>query len=243
MSPVAIHRPVGRASIRAPLPGAEARMFGKNKLFAVVVVATAALPYLMSSKTGLTNLVARAWPTKADAGAIAPETSAGKANFAGQSSAATEKHASGLGGEVIHPLEDVLRFDITTGWVLGNWSRVSAGLAELDMQGYRVPLVSGITDGDVAGALTYYFNPKQRVERITFFGTTGDAGKLVALLESRYGFKRMVVPEPNLFVYQVKSWGKVTSEMRIRPAPVVRSDAPRSRFEVALLIDRPKSMD
>jgi hypothetical protein len=48
-----------------------------------------------------------------------------------------------------------------------------------------------------------------------------------------------------LYVYTVKSWswGKVTSELRMRPASVVRSDVPHSRFEVALLIDRPKSMD
>ena len=118
----------------------------------------------------------------------------------------------------------------------------SADLAELDLQGYRVPLVSGTSEADVAGSLTYYFNAKQRLERITFFGTTGDGRKLVALLESRFAFKRGNANEPNLFLYQVKSWGKVQSEMRIRPSPIVRSEVPNTRFEVALLIDRPKSM-
>jgi hypothetical protein len=224
----------------AAAPGGERKMFGKNKLFAIIVVATAALPYLMSSKTGLTNLAARAWPTNADETAGA---AGGRLGASAPSDAPAPKTLASPGAQVVRPLEDVLRFDVTTSWVLANWPRVSAGLAELDMQGYRVPLVSGTSDGDVAGSLTYYFNPKQRVTRITFFGTTGDARKLVALLESRYGFKRTVVPEPNLFVYQVKSWGKVTSEMRIRPAPVVRSEVPHARFEVALLIDRPKSMD
>ena len=59
-------------------------------------------------------------------------------------------------------LEEVLRFDVTTAWVLSKWPRVSANLAELDMQGYRVPLVTGTGDADVAGSLTYYFNAKQR---------------------------------------------------------------------------------
>jgi len=126
--------------------------------------------------------------------------------------------------------------------VMANWPRVSADLAELDLQGYRVPLVSGTSEADVAGSLTYYFNAKQRLERITFFGTTGDGRKLVALLESRFEFKRSNTNEPNLFLYQVKSWGKVQSELRIRPSPIVRSEVPNTRFEVALLIDRPKSM-
>ena len=50
----------------------------------------------------------------------------------------------------------------------------------------------------------------------------------------------MIMPEPNLFVYQVKSFGKVTSELRMRPTSVVRRDAPHTRFEVALLIEKPK---
>jgi len=56
--------------------------------------------------------------------------------------------------------------------VISRWPRVSAGLAELQLQGYRVPLVSGTTANDLAGALTYYFNSRQQVQRITFQGTT-----------------------------------------------------------------------
>jgi len=214
-------------------------MSNRAKLFALMAVATTVVPYLMSTGTGLTNLAARVWPPSVDE-VSSPESHA-IAELQAQGS--NVKVATGAQPQRVHPLDDALRFDVTTAWVLANWPRVSAGLAELDLQGYRVPLVSGTADGDVAGSLTYYFNPKQRVARITFFGTTGDAGKLVALLESRYGFKRTVVPEPNLFVYQVKSWGKVQSELRIRPASVVRSDIPYARFEVALLMDRPKSMD
>jgi hypothetical protein len=230
----------------AAAPVVEAKMSSRAKLFLLMGIATTVVPYLMSTGTGVTNLAARIWPPTAG-GVATPETNASTDSRGSAGKVSSDglllKTAPQAGRQVVHPLEDVLRFDVTTAWVLANWPRVSAGLAELDLQGYRVPLVSGTSDGDVAGSLTYYFNPKQRVARITFFGTTGDARKLVALLESRYGFKRTVVPEPNLFVYQVKSWGKVTSEMRIRPAPVVRSEVPNSRFEVALLVDRPKSMD
>lgn len=211
-------------------------MFGKRGLLVAVLVGTAVVPYLMSSSTGLVNLAARVWPPTADDAATANGADADGA------AAGTQRPtgAARPGAVPTRPLEDVLRFDVTTAWVLANWPRVSAGLAELDLQGYRVPLVTGTQEVDVAGSLTYYFNSQQRVERITLFGSTGDAGKLVALLESRFGFQRMVVPEPNQFVYQVKSFGKVKSELRMRPVPVVRKDVPYARFEVALLLERPK---
>ncbi|HEY2841708.1 MAG TPA: DUF6690 family protein, partial [Pirellulales bacterium] len=67
-----------------------------------------------------------------------------------------------------------------------------------------------------------------------------DPSRLIGLLDSRFGFKRMQTKEPNLYLYQVTSWGKTTSEMRIRPAKVLRSDSPHSRYEIAMVIERPK---
>lgn len=223
-------------------------MAGRSKLFVALFLMTTVLPWVLSTSNGVSGLLARVMPAKgkdeaAKAEAVPGETEQPVAAAATAGDAATPKAAKPA--TPIHSLEEVLRFDVTTAWVLANWPRVSANLAELDVQGYRVPLVTGTSDADVAGSLTYYFNQKQRVARITFFGTTGDTRRLVAFLESQYGFKRAQTPEPNLYIYQVKSWswGKVTSELRMRPASVVRSDVPHSRFEVALLIDRPKSMD
>ena len=141
------------------------------------------------------------------------------------------------------PMEEVFRFDHTTGWVLAHWPRVSAGLAELDLQGYRVPLVTGGQPDDLAGSLTYYFNKRQRVQRITFFGSTGDARRLVSLLALRHGFVREIGADPSLFLYRVREYRKVISELRIKPGSVVRADSPYTRFDVALLIERPEAMD
>ena len=47
-------------------------------------------------------------------------------------------------------------------------------LAELDVQGYRVPLVTGTSRDDLAGSLTYYFDKTHHVTHIHFRGTTGD---------------------------------------------------------------------
>jgi len=119
------------------------------------------------------------------------------------------------------------------------WERVSAGLADIDLQGYRVPLVTGTADDDLAGSLTYYFDKQQKVQRITFHGTSGNPRKLVTLLTGRYGFLRQSTDDPSLYLYQVKWNGKPTSELRIKPARVVRADAPHSRFEIELAMKRP----
>ncbi len=222
-------------------------MFGRSKLFIALFVMTTVVPYVVSTRASLTSLVSQYWPAKSGDKLPADATTA-VADHPLAPLASTDPAAPKPAPRPTTPvltLEEVLRFDVTTAWVLSKWPRVSANLAELDMQGYRVPLVTGTGDSDVAGSLTYYFNAKQRVARITFFGTTGDTRRLVAFLESTYSFKRIQIEEPNLYVYQVKSWswGKPTSELRMRPASVVKSDVPHSRFEVALLIDRPKSMD
>lgn len=140
-------------------------------------------------------------------------------------------------------LADVFRWEITTSWVLGHWPRVSAGLSEVDLQGYRVPLVTGTATDDLAGSLTYYFNKRQRVQRITFFGTTGDSRRLVALLATRFAFVRELNDDPSLFLYRVREGRKVVSELRIKPAHVLRSDEPYSRFDVSLIIERPANLE
>jgi hypothetical protein len=141
-----------------------------------------------------------------------------------------------------HDLTEIFRWDVTTQWILARWPRVSAGLSEVERQGYRVPLVTGTATEDLAGSLTYYFNSRQQVERITFLGTTGDSRRLVEVLATRFGFVREMNDDPSLFLYRVRDGRKVISELRIKPAHVVRSDAPNSRFEVALLIERPAGM-
>jgi hypothetical protein len=141
------------------------------------------------------------------------------------------------------PIERVFRFDITTQWVLGTWTRVSTSLADLDLQGYRMTLVTGTTPADLAGSLTYYFNPQQRVQRIIFTGNTGDARRLVHFLATEHRFERKIVPDPGLFLYQVTDKRKVISELRIKPMPIVRGEVQRARFDVTLVMERPSWVD
>jgi hypothetical protein len=135
-------------------------------------------------------------------------------------------------------LAEVLRFDVTAAWILGRWPWVSAGLAQLDLQGYRVPVLTGAGEDDVAGALTYYFNARQQVQRITFYGTTGDPDKLIRLLAARFHFGRHLTNNPGLFRYEVaEPKGPAQSYLEIR---LVRPSEPAQRFDVSLVIERPE---
>jgi hypothetical protein len=138
------------------------------------------------------------------------------------------------------PLSEALRFDVSTDWIVARWPRVSAALGQLQLQGYRVPLVTGTAENDVAGALTYYFNPRQQVQRITFYGTTGNAREIVDLVTRRFGLARRLTNDPSVFLYEIPAEkGKSVSQLWIRPAPVLTHNDPYRRFEVAMVLERP----
>jgi hypothetical protein len=137
-------------------------------------------------------------------------------------------------------IEDVLRFDVTPGWVVRQWPRVSAGLGDLQLHGYRVPLVSGTAEDDLAGALTYYFNSQQQVQRIAFSGVTGDPRRLIRCVVDRFALARRLTNSPGIILYEVQGPDRrPLSTLCIRPVPVVKADNALARFNVALSIERP----
>jgi len=209
-------------------------MLLKRSWFIFGLAGAIGIPYLFSSSSGLAGLFT-ARPAASD------QTSADGSTLTGAVSAVAHGSVeSAMDATPIVDMQQALRFDVTTAWILGQWPRVSAGLAQLEMQGYRVPLVTGTRPDDLAGSLTYYFNHRQRVERITFNGSTGDARRLVAMLVTNFGFTRVLVGDASLFLYEVKKDGKVISELRIKPSRIVRADSPHTRFEVSIVIQRPK---
>ena len=149
------------------------------------------------------------------------------------------------GGTLLEPapnqnLGDLLRFNLTPDWIVHRWPRVSAGLGNLQLQGYRVPLVTGTAESDLAGALTYYFNAQQQLQRITFSGTTGDARRLVGLLSAQFHLTRRLTNDPGLMVYEaVRPGNQPASALRIRSAAVLKASEPRRRFNVELVLERP----
>ncbi len=136
-------------------------------------------------------------------------------------------------------LAEVLRFDVTVEWVLQRWPRVTTGLPQVQLQGYRVPLVSGTQISDVAGSLTYYFNAHQQVQRITLRGATGDPTALVNLLANRYHFARRLTNDPGIILYEaVDPDNRLIGTLKIRSAAVVSVSQPYSRFQLDLAVER-----
>src|SRR5258708_2407566 len=96
--------------------------------------------------------------------------------------AAPKEQVVAVPGPEVSNFGDVFRFDMTPQAVTQRWSRVSTGLGEVRMQGYRVPLGTGNAESDVAGSLTYYFGGRPKLRRITFLGTTANPQRLVDFL-------------------------------------------------------------
>ncbi len=140
----------------------------------------------------------------------------------------------------MHPVETVLRFDLTRDWVVRNWDRKSTGPTDVGLLAVRVALVSGRDIGSIAGSLTYFFNDQGAIEHISFRGRTGDSTRLVNFLTRTYHFARVPSPTGEQ-VYQVGSGDKVQSELRTHPEPVLTSATPHSSIAVELELARPGS--
>jgi hypothetical protein len=144
-----------------------------------------------------------------------------------------------IDGYPVYDPGEVFRFDVSPTWIVSRWARVTTIAMPPDMQGYRVPLVTGPTEADLAGSLTYYFNAKQQVQRITFIGTTGNPGPLVKLMSQRFKFGPAGSNMPGVDIYQIRWHNQPRSEMQLRMSDVVRADVPLRRFDVDLEINLP----
>jgi hypothetical protein len=136
-------------------------------------------------------------------------------------------------------MSEAFRWETTPQLVLQRWPRVSSGLPGEDLHGMRVALISGLRMDDVAGSLTYYFGSSQKCARITFSGTTGDPSRFVQLLASRYDFKPVGSTDPSVLRYEIRWNGEAHSWLIVRPAAIVRSNSPYTRYEVQAVINDP----
>lgn len=218
-----------------------------RNMFLVFLVGGAVLPYVLSGKSAVREAITS--PLKFVSGEEAkpaPQVAQGTQAPAATTGAVAHPAASGTkpastsSQEKFVDLEQAFRWEITPAWILGNWPRVTTHLAALDSQGYRVTLITGTTQTDLAGAVTYYFDPQQRLQKMVFNGTTGDAKRLVQFLISRHHFERRLTEDPSVYLYQVEQDGQALSELKIKTAPIVRTTSAYSRFEVSLTMNRPE---
>lgn len=147
-----------------------------------------------------------------------------------------EAHPSLVGARV-EDLREVLRFDISPQWVTNRFSRVSTVLADLRLQGLRVPIVTGTLADDLAGTLTYAFDHSGRLQRVTIHGFTGSPQKLIDTMAGHYGLQ----PEPTLEagVFTRRWNGMPVHFLRLSYAPVVYADAAHQKYTVFLELNQP----
>jgi hypothetical protein len=144
-------------------------------------------------------------------------------------------------GVRVQDIGSVFNFEITPEWVLARWPNVSTGLAEIQLEGYRAPLVTGTAAHDLAGSLTYYFDARQKLQRIAFFGVTGDPRAVVGLLVNRFRMTRRLTNDPGLVVYQaLESNQRLSGQINIRLAPAGDSAESYRRYNIEISLARPE---
>ena len=215
-------------------------MFGRRTLVAGVLATAIGGPYILSTQE-VPERARDLWASVGgDKPAPLPDLSASDDPADATTSAASAANAPlllPLSGEPVESMGEIFRFDISPEWVMARWPRVTSSLADIELNGLRVPVITGSKLDDLAGSLTYYFDNQRRVQRITFIGTTGDDRRIAALVKEHYDLE----PQPTLgAALYVRSWNrKPVSARRIEASPVVRADQPHSRFNVMLELNRP----
>lgn len=181
--------------------------------------------------------------TRATDSAIAttdPSTPAAvQADLSGMSSVGAAGFSNGgaLVGGPIYDLREVLRFDISPDWVTSRFSRVTTVLADTELEGLRVPLVTGIGPADLAGSITYYFDTSGKLQRVMLHAFTGDASRVVATMTQHYGLR--AEPSLDAGVY-TRRWNAMPVHfLRLTRAPVVYSDALHHKLTVYLELNQP----
>jgi hypothetical protein len=227
-------------------------MGSRPLMLATMLGASIGVPYVMSqSNSGPKNgpsppPAANAFagqptgfsPTSGAAGSMAPPPLL--ANPTTPSAVPTTTTKLPVEGVRFHSIAEVLRFDVTKEWVYNNWPRKSTGLADTELFGVRVPLVTGTGFADLAGALTYQFNQQGQVQHITFHGRSADTTQLIQFLTTTYHFERRDAL-PGQQLYQVGSGDVVTSELGTRPESVLWNTSPHDSFVVDLELEQPGS--
>ena len=142
----------------------------------------------------------------------------------------------------ITPIPEILRFDYDPVDIVKKWPYVTAANPELYLQAYRAPLVTGAGNDDLAGVITYYFD-MYTVQQISVRAKTGDFRKLVSHLQQHYGFVQRETQTPAIYIYeQPDSFArKDGSYLWIRPNLAFAEGIEQHRFDVTLVLNRPKS--
>jgi hypothetical protein len=145
-----------------------------------------------------------------------------------------------LDGGVIGRFEDVINMNITPKWITQRWARISKNIQSGQWHGYRVPIVTGEESDDLAGALTYYFDTEQQLQRIAFRGTTGEPQRLITMLQQTFHLTKR--PTSRIGLYIKSQNRRPVSVLMITRSPraATQNDAtPYSQYTIQFELNRP----
>jgi hypothetical protein len=197
---------------------------------ALVVFGGAAASYLYTQEGLVKSMSPASWVSDEGSATISgPEA-------VERLAAAPKEEVVAVPGPEISNFAEVFRFDLAQQAITQNWSRVSTGLSDPRWQGYRVPLMTGTSDSDLAGSLTYYFDGAPKMRRITFLGTTGNPQRLVEFLSRQYGFRRFQNGNARITAYRVRY--RFTGLLQIMPAEVLDKHLASTNYRIELSLER-----
>lgn len=207
----------------------------RKMLFLSMLLAAGGGPYLFFSN-GVSYLQQQ-WSNL-----VAPRDSGTMLSLSESPVATTQPNVQSIGmirdtqAPPVTDLAQALNFNITAESVVNHWPRVTTSLANMELSGLRVPLVTGTNLNDVHGSLSYYFDQQHILQRITFQGSTGDPAKIVGIVTQYHGFQTAKSLTAGLYL---KRWnGKPTGVLSITHAPLVQANDRNSRYSVTLEINR-----
>ncbi|MCA9193928.1 MAG: hypothetical protein KDB03_19285 [Planctomycetales bacterium] len=135
-----------------------------------------------------------------------------------------------------HALPEVLRFDVQPNWVIAHFPRVTTVLADSQLDGLRVPLVTGANPSDLAGTLTYYFDRYKRLQRTTIHAVTGDPSQIISQLQTYYHLQQVPSLGGGLWV---QTWnGQPTSICQIAPAAIIQANEQFARYTIFIELNQ-----
>jgi hypothetical protein len=196
---------------------------------AIVVFGAAGASYLCTQEGLFQNMSPASWISEEGA------ATEGGPEAVERLAVAAKEDVVAVPGPEISNFGEVLRFDLSPQAITQKWSRVSTGLSDPRFQGYRVPLMTGTSDSDLVGSLTYYFDGRPRMRRITFLGTTGNPRQLVDFLSRQYGFRRYRDGNARVTAYRVRY--PYSGLLQIMPAEVLDKHQASTNYQLQLSIE------
>lgn len=141
-----------------------------------------------------------------------------------------------LDGGIFSDIGQILSFDTTPKDIANRWALVSFHVKNNGLHSYRVPVVTGEKQDDLAGAITYLFDEHEKLQRIEFLGYTEDASTLITVMKQKFHMTQRPSRPGALFV---KSRHKLPiSALRIVRPEVINASSESSGLEVRFELNR-----